>query len=861
MSPTHADPQGPETSDLDGPLRAELDRLACVPVLLVATDYDGTLAPIVADPEQARPHREALVALEALARSPQTAVAILSGRALDDLARLSNEPAGVRLIGSHGSEFDPGFASRLDPKLRELRDVLLAELVELAARAEGLSLEEKPAGAAFHYRNATAAAAEPIVAAVLAGPAARPGVHLRRGKCVVELSVVTTHKGHALEALRSQVGASATLFLGDDVTDEDAFALLCGPDVGIKVGAGASCAPWRLAAPDEVARALAYLAERRSEWLAAGSAEPIERHALLSDLRTAALVTPEARVSWYCAPRLDSPALFADLLGGPAAGHFSISPAQGGKALGQRYLDGTLLLETRFEGFRVLDYLDVSAKRPRQRAGRSDLLRVVEGTGRVRIEFAPRLDFGRVPTHLRPLAGGLAVVDALDPVLLRAPGVDFSIEREGPHDTARAEFELGTEPLVLELRYGAGNLEPFVLGELERRTASEAWWSKWSLSLRLPTLARELVLRSALTLRALVHGPSGGIAAAATTSLPEHLGGVRNWDYRFVWLRDAALSATSLARLGSPGEGMALLDWVLRIVETLDHPERLRPLYLLTGGELNFEAEIGELPGYRGSRPVRIGNAAASQVQLDVFGPLVDLLLVLGRSGVPLSSEHWRLCQALAGAVERRWHEPDHGIWEIRAAARHHVHSKAMCWLTLDRAAVLARDFFGAERPGWTELAARIRAEVLERGWKPTREAYGAAYDGEDLDAAALVLGLTGLLDPGDARYRSTVGAVEAELREGPTVYRYRADDGLPGREGGFHLLAAWLVEAYLAVGRERDARALFDQLCALAGPTGLLSEQYDPQLGLALGNHPQAYSHLGLIDAALALERHGAGA
>lgn len=840
----------------DAELALELERIAKTPVLLVVSDYDGTLAPIVDDPSQARPQREALVALEALARLPGTSVAILSGRALSNLAALSPQPAGVRLIGSHGSEFDPGFASSLAPELRELRDLLLGELREFAERAEGLSVEAKPAGAAFHYRNAAQGVAEPIVAAVLAGPAARPGVHLRTGKCVLELSVVTTHKGHALEILRSQVGASAALFLGDDVTDEDAFALLCGPDVGVKVGPGKTCARWRIEDPGQVARLLARLAELRAAWFAAGSAEPIEHHALLSDLRTAALVTPGGRVSWYCAPRLDSPALFAELLGGPAAGHFSIAAADGSAAVQQAYLGPTMMLETRFEGFRVLDYLDVSGQRTRQRAGRSDLLRIVEGRGRVRIEFAPRLDFGRAPTHLRELPLGLAVVDAQDPVLLRAPGVPFEIRREGVHDTAVAEFELGAEPVVLELRYGAGNLEPMALSEPDRRAASAEFWSRWTRRLRLPELRSELVLRSALTLRALVHGPSGGIAAAATTSLPEHLGGVRNWDYRFVWLRDAALSAASLARLGSTGEGMALLDWVLRIVENLEHPERLRPLYLVTGGELGAEGEIGELPGYRGSRPVRVGNAASRQVQLDVFGPLVDLMLLLGRSGEPLSSEHWRLCQALVGAVERRWHEPDHGIWEIRAAARHHVHSKAMCWLTLERGAALARDFFGAERPAWGELAARIHAEVLERGWKPARNSFGAAYDGEDLDAAALVLGLVGLIDPRDARFVSTVEAIEGELRAGPTVYRYRADDGLPGKEGGFHLLAAWLIEAYLLVGRRDDAAELFERLCELAGPTGLLSEQYDPELCVALGNHPQAYSHLGLIDAALALER-----
>ncbi len=839
---------------------AVLEHLARTPVLLVASDYDGTLAPIVPNPAEARPHRAGLVALEALARLPQTTAAILSGRALEDLAELSGEPVGVRLIGSHGSEFDPGFAASLSPEQSHLRSRLLLELEALGARLPGSLVEPKPAGAAFHYRGAAEELVPELVAELLAGPGAYEGVHLRRGKCVIELSVVATHKGDALEVLRSRAGATAVLFLGDDVTDEDAFRLLCGPDVGVKIGPGDSAARWRCADPEEAARLLARLAEARAEWFAAGSSEPIEQHALLSDLRTAALVTPGGRLTWLCAPRLDSPALFAELLGGPAAGHFSVQPADGSRAKRQSYQGDTLLLETHFDTFRVLDYLDVSGPRPRQRAGRTDLVRVIEGHGRVRIEFAPRLDFGRVPTRMHVEPDGLRIADALDPVLLRAPGVDFQLVREGPHQTAVSEVELGPDPLVLELRFGAGTLGPLSTPESERRAASAHWWSKWAASLRLPKIAPELVRRSALTLRALCHGPTGGIAAAATTSLPEHLGGVRNWDYRFVWLRDAAMTASSLARLGSTREGVSLLDWVLRLVESIDHPERLRPLYLVTGGEVGSEAVLDELPGYRGSRPVRVGNAAASQVQLDVFGPIVDLMLTLARLGVPLSSEHARLSRALVSAVERRWREPDHGIWEIRAAPRHHVHSKTMCWLTLDRGAILAEEYFGDTTATWRALAEEIRAEVLERGFKPSRGAFTAAYDGEDLDAAALVVGLSGLVSAQDPRFVGTVEAIERELRDGPTVYRYRADDGLPGSEGGFHLLAAWLVEAYLAVGRNEDARGLFDELTTLAGPTGLYSEQYDPALGLALGNHPQAYSHLGLIDAALALDRAAPG-
>jgi GH15 family glucan-1,4-alpha-glucosidase len=335
---------------------------------------------------------------------------------------------------------------------------------------------------------------------------------------------------------------------------------------------------------------------------------------------------------------------------------------------------------------------------------------------------------------------------------------------------------------------------------------------------------------------------------------------VRNWDYRFVWLRDAALAVEALARLGSHHEAMQYLDWVLGVLDTLDGPERLRPLYTVTGQELSSEGELAELSGYAGSRPVRIGNAAAQQVQLDVFGPIANLVWTLALSGAPLSSEHAALVEALVSAVRLRWREPDHGIWEPRRPPRHNVHSKVMCWVTVDRAATLAQEVWAGPRTDWKELADTIKADVLAHGWKPERNAFTAAYDGDDLDAAALHVGLSGMLAPDDPRFVGTVEAVERELRDGPTVYRYRTEDGLPGPEGGFHLLASWLVDAYLMIGRRDDARALFDELVGLAGPTGLYSEQVDPATRRALGNHPQAYSHIGLVHNALNLAHTVAG-
>jgi len=832
----------------------ELQAAARLPVLLVASDYDGTLAEIVADPSQARPHREALVALRALSALPRTHVAVISGRSLKDLAELIGPLEDTHLVGSHGSEFDLAFERGLPPEATQLRDTIRDELQEIADRVRGLSIEEKPASIAFHYRNAPEGVVDEILAAVREGPSKRAGVHTRDGKKVVELAVVPTHKGLALDRLRHHVGASGAVFFGDDVTDEDAFATMSGPDLAVKVGDGETRATHRISGPLEVARVLGQLYELRRAWLAGSAATPIEAHSFLSDQRTAALITPEGRLSWFCAPRLDSPALFADLLGGEVAGRFDIRAEDGSKPIEQRYLPGTLMLETRWSTFRVTDYLDCSGGRPVRRAGRSELLRVIEGRGRGEIVFAPRVDFGRAATCIKLRENGLALQGTADPIVLYAPGLEWSIEKEGAHDIAIARFELDFEPIVLDLRYGTPSLRPAAASEPQRRNATHDFWAGWSQRLELPRIESALVKTSALTLKGLCYGPTGGIFAAATTSLPEHLGGVRNWDYRYVWLRDAALSAEALTRLGSYQEAMQYLDWVLGVLDSCEGPEFLRPLYSATGGGLFPEAEIAELAGYAGSRPVRVGNAAASQVQLDVFGPIANLIFTLVKRGAPLSAEHFTLMESLACAVERRWEEPDHGIWEIRGEPRHHVYSKIQCWVTVDRAERLARHIYGEPRNDWRRLADTIKQDVLKQGWKPDLRAFSAAYDGDDLDAAVLHIGLSGLLAPDDERFASTVDAIAETLHCGPTVYRYRSEDGLPGREGGFHLCTSWLIDALHLLGREREARDLFDELVALAGPTGLFPEQYDPRHKRSLGNHPQAYSHLGLIMNALNL-------
>ncbi|RJQ82635.1 trehalose-phosphatase [Pseudonocardiaceae bacterium YIM PH 21723] len=825
-------------------LRRALIEIARTPRLLVACDYDGTLAPIVEDPNAAHPNPESVRALRSLATLTATTTALISGRALRDLATLSRLPSEVLLVGSHGSEFDAGFVHDLQPEAKKLHERLCGELEKIISGAVGVHLETKPASIAVHVRRAEKAVGQPVLDAVRTGPATWDGVDVTEGKEVIELAVVQTDKGHALDVLRHQVAATAAIFIGDDVTDERAFKRLHGPDLGIKVGDGETLAEYRIADTEQCSIALAYLLEVRKNWLYGEQAVPIERHSMLANEKTVALLTPDARLTWLCHPEPDSAAVFADLLGGTSAGHFSIKPERNGLPLGQRYLPGTMTVETRWSKLLVTDYLDHYGD-----VHRTDLIRVINGATNAVIEFAPRPEFGAVPVRLIAEEEGLRVLGTSEPMVLRSPGVNWEISTDGQHESARAVVTAApNESIVLELRCGTDDLSESEVAEIDRRASAGRYWSDWLATLQLPAVERELCARSALTLRGLVHGPSGGIMAAATTSLPEDIGGVRNWDYRYCWLRDGAMTAQSLVSVGSLHEAEAFLGWLHGVLGTVQGPEWLHPLYTLHGTNLGAEAVIDSLPGYAGSRPVRVGNLANQQVQLDVFGPVVELVEVLAQARGKLTDDDWTMVTAMAQAVAKRWHEPDHGIWEERHHPRHHLYSKVMCWVTLDRAVRIAEAFGRSTEPEWATLRDRIRADVLEQGWNEEVGSFTTAYDGTDLDAASLFVGLTGLIDPSDEKFQQTVTAIEAELRSGSTVYRYRRDDGLPGDEGGFHLCAAWMVEAYLLTGRRTEAEELFQQIVDCAGPTGLLPEEYDPVAERSLGNHPQAYSHLGLI-------------
>lgn len=846
----------PESRALPLDVRRALSTVARVPQLLVACDYDGTLAPIVANPDEARPLTESAVALRELAGLPSTSAALISGRALRDLATLSRMPAEVHLVGSHGSEFDTGFVHAIDAPAKALLGRIKEALGAIAAEFPGVAVEIKPASVALHVRNADPADADEALNKAHA--AARSwNAQITEGKAVLEFAVIQTDKGQALDILRHQQGASAAVFIGDDVTDEKAFRRLQGPDVGIKVGAGDTLADHRIETPEDVAAALDFLLEARRTWLLGGHSTPIERLTMLSNARTVALLTPDADVVWMCHPQADGAALFSRLLGDANAGHFSIGPQREALPLSQRYVDGTMTVETRWASLQVTDYLshDVGA-------GRSDLVRVISGQAKAVVSFAPRPEFAQAPVHLQVDDGGLRVYATNEPMVLRAPGVQWEIVPDGIHQTARAVVDPSDGPVILELRCGTEDLAESPVDDESRRERAESYWRDWVDGVTLPSLKPALMKRSALTLRGLVHAETGAIMAAATTSLPEEIGGVRNWDYRYCWIRDAAMTASALVSLGSVAEAEGYLEWLHRVIETMHGPERLHPLYTLAGTILGPEAVIDSLPGYAGSRPVRVGNAANVQVQLDVFGPVVQLISDLCHERLadgaadPLTDADWNLVCEMVYAVESRWTEPDHGIWEIRGAPRQHVYSKVMCWLTVDRALRLAAEF-GREAPsGWATLREAIAAQVLEHGWNDEVKSYTAAYDDTDLDAATLHIGLSGLIDPSDERFAATVIATEAELRSGATVYRYHRDDGLPGAEGGFHLCAAWLLEAYLLTGQRSQAEALFDRLVAAAGPTGLLSEEYDPVAERSLGNHPQAYSHIGLLRCAQLLDR-----
>lgn len=853
-------------------LTDRLRSLAQTPVLLVATDYDGTLAPIVSDPMAARPLRESSVALRSLAEIANTSVAVISGRALRDLAVLTRFPEEIHLVGSHGSEFDVGFVEDLTDSDTQNLAILSQRFEELSKRYDGILLETKPASVALHYRRCRADQHEAILAAASEAMSDLKDIHIKDGKMVLEVMVVQQNKGNALERLRHRLAAEAVIFLGDDTTDEEAFSRLAGPDLGIKVGPGESAAGFRADSPAEVSEILGLLSEAREQWAMGEGFPAIESLSFLSNGQTTALISSDARLCWLCHPLPDSSAVFAELLGGSAGGFFAVYPSDfsGNGRMpaqpSQRYVGDTLTVETAWDSLTVTDCLilpqSATAVLPQVA-----LHRQLVGSGPVTIEFSPRPDFGRSFPVLELFDDGIVVWGGVEYMSLRAPDVTWSQHRSG---RAVGQVELSPDrPVMLELRLGSDNLSPAKVSPEAARGTTEEHWRDWVQQLRLPVSLPDRwsqeVRRSALTLKGLCYQPTGAVLAAATTSLPEELGGIRNWDYRFCWPRDAAMTVSALVSLGSTREALDFLGWLSERFGEIPRSEMLRPLYPVEGSVSSSEAAITNLSGYRGSRPVRVGNAASNQIQHDMFGSVLDLMWQLAQAGdstraAMLEDSMWELTKALTQAVDHIWAFPDHGIWEARRPPRHHVHSKVMCWVAVDRAIGLAElrgQVLGREPEelaGWRRLSGAIRSEVLKDGWDADLGSYTVAYDDRHLDASILMMGLMGMLAADDPRYVDTVDAVDRRLRQGPIVYRYRFDDGLPGFEGGFYICAFWLVEALFQTRRQTEAQELFERLLDTLGPTGLLAEQYDPTTRQHLGNYPQAYSHVGLIRAALRL-------
>lgn len=832
-----------------------LQRAGRAPRLLIGCDYDGTLAPLVPDPARAHPLREGIVALRGLASLADTYVSVISGRALRDLAMLSRLPDEIHLVGSHGSEFEPNMTGRLDSAQLELLDQIVDDLRMRTASVPGTTVETKPSGVAFHYRMADEHAGEEAARRIRSDWGHRDGIVVRNGKCVVELSVVDADKGAALDHLRHTFAADTVIFIGDDVTDEDAFAVLRGPDVGIKVGDGTTAAAFRVSDPADVTEVLARLHEDRTAWVFGHRSTPITRHSLLSDMRCTALVDHSGRLAWMCQPRSDSSSAFAEIIGGPTAGVFSIGPhAEAASPPLQQYVPNTMVVQTQWRTMTLIDYLDVWDERARESAGRSNLIRSLSGSGTAQIVFAPRPDFGRAVTELSLTSDGIQVVGGAHPMMLRCPPLEWTIVDDGPHQRAEVTVDLGDEPIVFDLVIGNDSTERHP-DERERRTRTMTFWTDIASQLQRTPHAPSAVRRSALILEALRHTPTGSMLAAATTSLPECVGGVRNWDYRFCWPRDASMSCRSLALLGRTEPGLALIDWLIDRVDHATRPDLLRPLYPLSGDDSLPEATLAELAGYRGSRPVRIGNAADGQVQLDALGPIADLIATLWNAAGRLPDGHLDLLQQLAEVVINHWRAPDHGIWEIRLARQHNVVSKVMCWQVLDRAIEVFSRAGRTIPSAWARERSAIHSDVLAHGWNPRLGTFVAAYGQTHLDAGLLLLGTCGFIEPSDTRYVATLLAVERTLCDGPAVYRYRHEDGLSGSEGGMLICTGWLIDALAAVGRVDEAEMWFDRLLAAAGPTGLLAEQIDPATETPLGNVPQAYSHLAVINAALALE------
>ena len=578
---------------------------------------------------------------------------------------------------------------------------------------------------------------------------------------------------------------------------------------------------------------------------------PIEDYALLSDTESAALVAIDGSVDWLTFPRFDSGACFAALLGTEDNGRWLLAPAGGVRHTSRQYREHGLVLETVFETedgtVALIDFMP-------PRHGTPDLVRIVEGRGGrvpMRMELVIRFDYGSIVPWVTHREGRLRAVAGPEAICVDAP-----VHTHGKGFRTVAEFEVGegdSLPFVLSW-HPSHHPPPPPIDPAAEVVRTEAWWSDWADRFEYTGKWADEVRRSLVVLKALTYAPTGGIVAAPTTSLPEDLGGERNWDYRFCWLRDATFSLIALLDAGYREEAVAWRDWLLRAVA--GEPSKLQIMYGVAGERRLTEFELPWLPGYESSGPVRIGNAASEQYQLDVWGEVMDALHHAMLAGVPREEAAWDLQLVLMDFLEGHWSEPDEGIWEVRGPRRHFTHSKVMAWVALDRA-VHAVEEFGVDGPvdRWRQARAEVHDDVCRRGVDPVRGNFVQHYGSRELDASLLMIPLVGFLPPDDPRVRATLDAVERELStpEG-FVVRYRAReelDGLSGAEGTFLMCTFWLVDNLALQGRRDEAVELFERLLALANDVGLLAEQYDTVRQRMVGNFPQAFSHVALVTSA----------
>lgn len=586
--------------------------------------------------------------------------------------------------------------------------------------------------------------------------------------------------------------------------------------------------------------------------------KPIESYAVIGDLHTVALVSKLGSIDWLCLPHFDDEACFAALLGDESNGHWTIAPTGKVEAVSRRYRPDTLVLETEISCdsgiIRVTDFMPIRENTDHHLP---EIIRIVEGLeGAVDVssELSLRFDYGRSKPFVRKLDEGIHALAGPDGVVVVSP-TEVTLDDH----SVKCDLTVRTdERYVFQIVWHRSWEEiPPASEHLDALEETTAFWRKWSEQCTYEGKARDAVMRSLITLKSLTYWPSGGVVAAATTSLPEQIGGERNWDYRYCWLRDSSVTLEALNRCGYLEEAQSFRDWLIRAIA--GDPSQMQIMYGISGERRLTETEVDWLPGYENSRPVRIGNAASDQFQLDVYGEVMDAQEYGRSKGIDANEEAWSLQLQFADFVEKHWEEPDDGIWEVRGGRKHFTHSKVMAWVAIDRTIRGIKDHgLSGDADHWQALADKIHADVLKHGVDPKRNCFTQYYGSKEMDASLLVIPQVGFLPADDERIINTVHAVEQDLDKNGLILRYRADatdDGLTGEEGTFIMCSFWLVECLAMIGEVQKAQMLFDRLLDIRNDVGLLSEEYDTVHHRMLGNMPQAFSHVGLINAALALQ------